>query len=475
MNGKLEWLFAGCRVEFPGLSRATVHLNNAAGSEMPERAVTAMAQCARAGFSNEGIVFYRLWQSGALAEAAHARTAAFLNAHPDEVGLGASTTTNLFMVSRALARTWSRGDKVLVSEACHEANIAPWLYLRHEGIEVDVIPMKDDTRLDYEWLERALDAKTRLVAVGASSNATGTLHDIGRVVRLSKRVGALVSLDAAHYAPHRAIDVTTLGVDLLFFSIYKCFGPHLGAYWIRRGLVETLQPPMDLGGPRRARGLETGTKAFEALAGWLGTLDYLESLGRAAAPLLGETADSAPAALRVAMNAISDWEGELTRYADAALAKVPGLVCYRDPAVTGGKRLGVFSVNVKGREPVVVARALEAAGVEAVMSHNGAPRTLKRLAPEFGGVAIRLSIAHYSSRADIDAAVKCLEGLAKVEKVPGTGASTNGRRAEGDRGQGGAGERPAPQRRGREMAAAARRGSPKRGQSRLRKRPAKRR
>src|SRR4029079_2594909 len=123
------------------------------------------------------------------------------------------------------------------------------------------------------------------------SNGTGTLHDIERVVRAARRVGALVSLDAAHYAPHRPIDVRALDVDLLFFSIYKCCGPHIGGFYIRRAVLADVVPysPDPGGNPPEAWRFETGTRFLESYAGWLGTIDYLERLGRAAAPLLDRT------------------------------------------------------------------------------------------------------------------------------------------------------------------------------------------
>ena len=352
-------LFAQRRREFPGLTGDLVHLNNAAGSEMPERAITAMAAYTRSGFSNEGKIFPRQQDSFELRTETHQATAELIGASADEVGLGANTTTNLFSVSRSLARLWKPGDRVLVSEACHEANIAPWLALRDQGISVDFIPMLPDTHLDYAWLEQNLDGRTRLVTFGASSNATGTMHDLERVISLARRASALVSLDAAHFAPHQPIDVAKLGIDLLFFSIYKCFGPHLGAFYIRRELLQTLVPfsaDPGVSGSGTASHFETGTRSFEAYAGWLGALAYLTDLGRAAGTIgraAGASAtEGAPTrrdALSAALRAIAAWEAELTQYGDARLAEVPGIVAYRQSPVDRRARVGVLSFNLRGR------------------------------------------------------------------------------------------------------------------------------
>jgi cysteine desulfurase family protein (TIGR01976 family) len=413
----LERLFAEQRARFPALVQGAgayvVHLNNAAGSEMPDAAIEAMVRVMRSGFSNEGPIFRRLEGSRALVAEARRATADLVSCSPEEVGFGANTTTNLFYISRALARSFRPGDRVLVSEACHEANIAPWLALREQGMVVDFIPMREDTHLDYEWLESHIDERTRLISVGASSNGTGTIHDLPRVIRAARRASALVSVDAAHYVPHRPVSFAALDADLLFFSIYKCFGPHLGAFCVRRSLLERL-PVFGLERPLPERltaaQLETGTRSFEALAGWLGTLSYLEELGRSC--LGGDASAPSPGARRealaLAMDAIARWEDELTQHGDRRLSELPDLELYAQTPVRARPRLGVFCFNLRRAGPLQVAEALDRAGVEAVVGNYGAARTMARLASAHGGVGIRLSIAHYTTKADIDRAVECL-------------------------------------------------------------------
>lgn len=413
----LESVFAAQRQHFPALrTSGYVHLNNAAGSELPASAVEAMSRWMLENFSNEGAVFPRLERATALSAQARARTADLLGADAAEIGFGPSTTNNLFSISRALARRWRPGDRVFVSEACHEANIAPWLALRDQGIDVAFVPMRGDTHLDYEHLERNIDARTRLVSIGASSNVTGTSHDVDRVVRIARSVGALVSLDAAHFAAHRPIDVRALDVDLLFFSLYKCFGPHLAAFYIRDAVGETLEPyavtapapSMVAAGPKpTAARFETGTRNFEAYAGWVATLDYLETLGTNVTSDSGRPAPGRASMVR-AMEAIAQWEGVLTRYMDARLAELPRVVQYRQDRSDGRERLGVFTVNVEGQAPIEVARALAADRIEAVCGHSGGVRAMQRLAGAFGSAAVRLSLAHYSGREDLDRALTCL-------------------------------------------------------------------
>jgi cysteine desulfurase family protein (TIGR01976 family) len=435
MTATLESFFAAQRQHFPALGESAghgdlVHLNNAAGSEMPEAAIAAMAGWIRSNFCNEGATFRRLEASRALVLAARQATADLLGAAPEEIGFGANTTTNLFSVIRTLGRTLRPGDRVLVSEACHEANIAPWRTLEETGAVIAEIPMLDDTHLDYEWLEAHVDERTRIVTVGASSNGTGTIHDIARVARAARRVSALVSIDAAHFVPHRPLDVSRLDADLVFFSIYKCFGPHLGAFYARRSLCEGL-PPSGLPRPpaeeATAARFETGTRSFESLAGWLATLGYLEDLGRSCPRPSDASKEAAAAeapptrreALRAGLEAVSAWEEELTRYADARLRALPGLELYAQRPDDPRPRLGVFCFNLRGIPPSAVARALEDAGIEGVLGHNGAIRTLARLAGGQGGIGIRLSLAHYNSREDVDRALDC---LARLSASPGPSA-----------------------------------------------------
>jgi cysteine desulfurase family protein (TIGR01976 family) len=401
-------VFARQRREFPGLGTDRVHLNNAAGAEMPEAAIVAMADFMRARYSNEGRVFERQLQSVDLAREAHEATADLLGASPDEVAITPSTSVGVSMISRALGKELRPGDRIFVSEACHESHLAPWLACAEAGVEVALVPMLEDTRPDYAWLEEHADDRTRLIAIGASSNVTGTIHDVDRVVRLARKVGALVSVDAAHFAAHRPIDIASLDVDLLFLSGYKCFGPHLGACYIRRSLVERLVPHGVYSWRPFASRFELGSRNLEGFAGWLGALEYLARLGRSTMQPVERAGATRRASLVAALRVIQEWEAELTAHADARLLEIPGLELYRQPSTDTRARLGVFSFNIEGREPLEVARALDAAGIEAALGHNGAVRTMAKCAPDFGGISVRLSVAHYTTMEEIDRAVDTL-------------------------------------------------------------------
>ena len=155
---------------------------------------------------------------------------------------GANMTTMTFALSRAIATHWKPGDEVIVTRLDHDANVSPWVraaadrgaIVRHVDINAE------DCTLDLDDFRRKLSSRTKLVAVGCASNAVGTRNPFPEMIRLAHEVGALVFLDAVHYAPHLAMDVTAWDCDFLCCSAYKFFGPHVGVLYGKRALLEGL-------------------------------------------------------------------------------------------------------------------------------------------------------------------------------------------------------------------------------------------
>src|SRR5262249_40525346 len=173
------------------------------------------------------------------------RVGGFLGGRVAEIELGGKMTTLSLHLGRAVGQRWSPGDEIVVTELDHHANIDPWRRLAIErGLAIRAV--RFDTRtgqLDLEELARALGGRTRLVAIGAASNALGTINDVRRVADLAHAAGALVFVDAVHYAPHALVDVAALGADFLACSAYKFYGPHVGVLWGRQALIEDLDLP----------------------------------------------------------------------------------------------------------------------------------------------------------------------------------------------------------------------------------------
>ena len=165
-------------------------------------------------------------------------------------------TTLTFHLSRALARSWGPGDEVVVTELDHHANIDPWRALEKErGVTVRSVRLvPEEGRLDEDELVRALSPRTKLLAIGAAANALGTINDVRRFADAAHAFGALVFVDAVHYAPHALVDVRALGADFLACSAYKFYGPHVGVLYGRRDLLDEPRRPEARPLPRRRAG-----------------------------------------------------------------------------------------------------------------------------------------------------------------------------------------------------------------------------
>src|SRR4029077_592110 len=162
-----------------------------------------------------------------------------------EVAFGANMTTLTFHLARALGRRWGPADEIVITELDHHANVGPWQAVAKErGVRLKVVPFRPESgELDWDALGRAIGSQTRLVAIGAASNALGTITDVAKAREMARGVGALVFVDAVHFAPHRLGDVRPLGCDFLACSAYKFYGPHVGVLYGRRDRMKSLDLP----------------------------------------------------------------------------------------------------------------------------------------------------------------------------------------------------------------------------------------
>jgi cysteine desulfurase family protein (TIGR01976 family) len=270
------------RGQFPALASGVAFLDGPGGTQCPQSVIDAIATYLRESNANLGGAFAASRRSDELVEHAHATAARFLGCRPEETAFGPNMTTLNFALTRALGRTLSAGDEILVTRLDHDGNVSPWLELAHDlELRVDFVEIRDDTSLDLADLERKLTARTRVVAFPLASNAVGTRPDAERIVSLAHEVGALAWADAVHFAPHGPIDVGRLGVDVLLCSPYKFFGPHLGLAFGREELLRSWRPYKVRPAADEPVGhrFETGTLAHELLAGFVAAVEYIEGLG----------------------------------------------------------------------------------------------------------------------------------------------------------------------------------------------------
>jgi cysteine desulfurase family protein (TIGR01976 family) len=402
------------RAEFPALQqtaggRPLIFLDGPGGTQVHGTVIEAMKHYLTEANSNcHGASLYSR-RTDETIDAARKAMADLLNAsRPEEIVFGPNMTSLTFSLSRAIGRTLSPGDEVVVTRLDHDGNIAPWLSLQEQGVivrHVDFDPA--DCTLDMAGLEEAITPRTRVVAVGYASNAVGTINDIARVIELAHAAGAWVYVDAVHYTPHGPIDVQALGCDFLVCSVYKFFGPHQGVLYGRHDLLESLPAykvrPADDAPPHK---FETGTQSFEAMAGTTAAVDYLASVGRRFG---GELEVQFPdfegrrLALKTAMSAIRTYERGLCHNLVAGLQEIPGLQIYgiTDPQ-RFDQRVPTVAFTMEGLSPDEIAQRLAEANVFSWNGNFYALAVTERLGLEGKGGLLRVGLAHYNTAEEVD-------------------------------------------------------------------------
>jgi cysteine desulfurase family protein (TIGR01976 family) len=392
------------RTAFPALRRLhgglpVAYFDGPGGTQVPEVVAEAVRDYLLHHNANTHWRYPSSIETDAALRDARRWLAAFLGCAPDEVAFGANMTTLTFHVARALGRMWGPGDEVVVTELDHHANVAPWQALaRDRGITVRTARMDVRTgELDWDDLERVVSPRTKLVAIGAASNALGTISDVRRAGDLVHAVGGLLFVDAVHYAPHALVDVAALGADLLACSAYKFYGSHVGVLYGRRSLVERLDVPKLAPAPDESpERLETGTLNHEGIVGAARAVEFLASLARGTTPR--ERLAAAYSALHARGQALVErlWDG---------LGALSGVTCDGPPP--GRPRTPTVSFSVEGRDPGDVAEALAARGV--FVSHGDfyATTVIERLGRAPAGV-VRAGCACYTTEDEVD---RLLDGV----------------------------------------------------------------
>jgi cysteine desulfurase family protein (TIGR01976 family) len=407
---------ARLRRQFPALERrvggrAAVYFDGPAGSQVPRRVVDAMARYLIETNANCGGPFVTSRESDERLRASREALADLLGSgEPDLVVFGPNMTTLTLALGRALSRTWAAGDEVLLTRLEHDANFTPWvLAARDAGAVARHVAVRvEDCTLDLDGLHAALGPRTRLVAVGAASNAVGTINPVREIVAAAHAAGALVFVDAVHYAPHAPIDVAAWECDFLVCSAYKFFGPHLGILWGRRELLERLpvyklRPPSD---ELPGRWM-TGTQCHEAIAGTAEAIEYLAELGRErVGPAAGRRA-----ALLAAYDAIRAHERRLSGQMLEQLSAIRGLRIHgiRDPARLD-ERVPTFAFTHERHAPRAIAERLADQGIFVWHGNHYALPLTEALGLEPDGV-VRAGLLHYNTVEEIGRLREALERM----------------------------------------------------------------
>ena len=397
------------RSHFPALDRThlghpVAYFDGPGGTQVPRGVAQAMADYLFHHNANTHWAYPTSVETDAIIASARESLADFLNASPAEIAFGQNMTSLTFHLARALGRGWRAGDEVVVTELDHHANVAPWRALERDfGMQVRVARADEKTGLlDLDDVARLIGPRTRLVAIGAASNALGTVTDIQRVCTLASQAGASSFVDAVHYAPHQLVDVRTLGCDFLACSAYKFYGPHIGILYGKRDRLEALDVPKLEPAPNEApERMETGTQSHESIAGAAAAVEFLASLANGASRRI--RLERAFAAIHLRQRALFArlWDG---------LGAIPGVIRYGPDA--DAARTPTAAFTVRGLPSEIVARRLAERGVFASHGDFYAATIVAKLGLAEDGL-VRAGCAVYTTPDEVE---RLLEGVALVAR-----------------------------------------------------------
>ncbi len=410
------------RAQFPALHRPAIFFDNPGGTQIAKPALDRMVDYLIQHNANHGGAFATSQESDATLEETRQAVADFINAlRPEEIIFGANMTTLTLHMSRSISRTWQAGESIVMTRLDHDANLTPWALAAEErGVHTAIVDFNlEDGTLDLEALSKALESGPRLVAVGYASNALGTINPIKEITAMAHAAGALVYVDAVHYAPHGPIDVQELDCDFLVCSAYKFFGPHVGVLYGKYELLDELKAYKVRPAPDEPPGkFETGTQNHEGIAGLLGALEYLEWLGETCGKEYTATYAGSFSgrrlSLKKAMAAIQAYERQLSLALLEVLEETPGVTIYglRD-AKRLADRVPTFAFNLRGKHPRQVAECLARKDIFVWDGNYYAVSVTESLGVEQSGGMVRVGPVHYNT---IEEIVRFGEVLADINQ-----------------------------------------------------------
>ncbi len=385
------------RGRFPGIVSGIgaqwARFDGPAGTQVVDSAIDAAAEWQRSGSNaNSHGAFAAANACDALVERTSGVMGRLLGADPGGMVFGPSTTANMMALTRAIGRGLGPGDEIVCTALDHDSNVSPWLLLSEDtGATVHMAALDSDSgRLEVEAVTSLIGLSTRWVAVTGSSNAVGTIPDVGAVVEAAHEAGARVVVDGVHLTPHRSVDVTTLGCDVYTTSSYKWYGPHAGIMWLEPNLLDELDVYKVRPAPHRGPGrLQYGTPSWEALAGIEAAAQFLLSVG---------------------MDAVAMSEAVRFSRLLEGLHAIDGVRVVGPPDAADRAPPLVFEVS--GFTPAAVAEHLATQHVAVWDGHNYAVEAMAPLGLDAEAGAVRAGISVYTTDDDVDRLLRGVAGLA---------------------------------------------------------------
>jgi len=400
------------RGRFPALGRTyngkpVAYFDGPGGTQFLDTAIDAMCTYMRQGGSNRhgnsptspiGAETERL-----IAQARDDMKA-LLNAHDYEIAFGQNATSLMFQISRALAKKWTTGDEIILTELDHHANIDTWrTAAADKNVVVKYVPVcSKSLTFDFGALARLITPRTKLIAVGAASNCIGTIVDTKAVSKMAREVGALLAVDAVHAVPHMYVDAQDLGIDILFASAYKFFAAHVGMAIIQKDLFGSLDiykiaPASD----SIPDSLETGTQNHEAIPSISAAIGFIAELG---------SGNTLKERIISGYKSIGEYEDEVANHIRAELVKIDGITIYQaDESVP---KTPTIAFRAKGIEPRdFCVRMSEEHSVFIACGNFYAQTLAEKLEINDSGAFIRAGLAPYNT---MEEANRFLDGVKAI-------------------------------------------------------------
>lgn len=386
------------RSQFPALRREhngypVAYFDGPGGTQVPRMVAEAMSDYLLNHNANTHWGYPTSDETDQMIADSRQAFADFLNAEPDEIVFGQNMTSLTFHLGRALGRQFAEGDEIVVTELDHHANVDTWRALETDrGVVIRVLPMDIESgQLLLDELPGLLNDRTRVVAIGAASNAIGTISDVAAACRMAREAGALSFVDAVHFAPHNLVDVKEIGCDFLACSAYKFYGPHIGILYGRRELLEKIDfpklRPAPENSPDRA---ETGTQSHESIVGAGAAVDFIASLG---------TGGTRRERIRSGFDAMHASESAVVKRLWNGLNEIEGVRVYGPGP--DARRTSLVSFTVKNIPSEEVSRFLAERGM--FVSHGDfyASTVVKRYGIEDQGL-VRIGLSFYSTPDEVE-------------------------------------------------------------------------
>ena len=395
------------RQDFPALIKnpGLAFLDGPGGSQVPRVVIDAIADVYATCNVNTHGNFAPSQEVDRRMATARSVVATFLGAPSGAcISFGQSMTTLSFNLSAAIGRTLKKDDEVLVTQLDHEGNRGPWLGLQERGVIVREVRLLESGELDPADMAAKITSRTKLFAIGASANSLGTVNDLGLARRLTREVGALLVIDAVHYAPHFPIDVQALDCDFLLCSGYKFYGPHVGVLYSRPGALDQLPTDrLSVQDPAAPYRIETGTLNHAAIDGVRAAVEYIASWGSGA---------SLRERILDAMTHISAYEHGLAKNFHDAVRRIPGVRVYGPDFAAGRVRAPTVSITLAKATAAEAATALGKQGICVWDGDFYAARPVQVLGLQERGGLLRTGISMYNTQDELQRLLAGIEQLA---------------------------------------------------------------